>query len=397
MVNALKDSFNYTPPKQKMVAFFRAVSSGDTAAIEKFLDEYPAALDAGIAAHEYRDITALIYGAATKGRTDTAKLLLERGATVDAKDNAGHTALLWAARCGYTDLVKFLQGKGAAIDAKDNAGRTGLMWAAERRDKDMVALLLDSGANINERDNFGDTALTYAAEGQDEDIVALLREKGTPETPANRTALSLMVDAVKRGYPATIAKLLDEHGAAIINNRDIHGWTPLSWAARMGQKDTVQLFLDRGADINMIDGYCMTALIQAAAYKHKDIVELLLKNGASTKGKDNAEGMTALMWAAQGEDGSRDIVKLLLEGGAATGEKDNEGRTVMTVAKNHDHPEIVELLENWIEERKQHLFAERKRRTEERRAKWLRDTDFSSGLKKPIPARRPFNFSPRKV
>ena len=37
-----------------------------------------------------------------------AALLLDRGAKVEARDNKGYTALIWAAQQGHTDLVAML-------------------------------------------------------------------------------------------------------------------------------------------------------------------------------------------------------------------------------------------------------------------------------------------------
>ena len=45
------------------------------------------------------------------------KVLLDRGATVDATDGGKWTALHIAASNGHTEVVKVLLGKGASIDA----------------------------------------------------------------------------------------------------------------------------------------------------------------------------------------------------------------------------------------------------------------------------------------
>jgi ankyrin repeat protein len=51
--------------------------------------------------------------AAAKGYTDVVKLLLERGANIEAMDNHGNTALFSAAALGRTEVVKLLLEKGA--------------------------------------------------------------------------------------------------------------------------------------------------------------------------------------------------------------------------------------------------------------------------------------------
>ena len=44
------------------------------------------------------------------GRTEVVKLLIGKGAAVDAKDKNGRTALTWAS--GRTEVAKLLLGKG---------------------------------------------------------------------------------------------------------------------------------------------------------------------------------------------------------------------------------------------------------------------------------------------
>ncbi len=54
------------------------------------------------------DRTALMR-AADNGHTETAKLLLNNKADVNAKDNENRTALMWAAWRGNTKTVKLLR------------------------------------------------------------------------------------------------------------------------------------------------------------------------------------------------------------------------------------------------------------------------------------------------
>jgi ankyrin repeat protein len=78
--------------------------------------------------------------AAERGHVDTVKLLLERGAEVDSKDNDGRTPLSWAARRPEA-VVKLLLERGAELDSKDNYGRTPLSWVGKRRPEAVVKLL----------------------------------------------------------------------------------------------------------------------------------------------------------------------------------------------------------------------------------------------------------------
>ncbi|KAH7000722.1 ankyrin repeat-containing domain protein [Ilyonectria destructans] len=69
------------------------------------------------------------------------KLLLEKGADVEAKDEYGRTPLSWAAEDGHEDIVKLLFEKGADVEAKDKHGGTPLSRAAAKGDEAIVKLL----------------------------------------------------------------------------------------------------------------------------------------------------------------------------------------------------------------------------------------------------------------
>jgi ankyrin repeat protein len=70
------------------------------------------------------------------------KLLLEKGAELETKDNVSRTPLSYAASNGQEAVVKLLLEKGAELETKDNVGQTPLLWAAEYGHEAVVKLLL---------------------------------------------------------------------------------------------------------------------------------------------------------------------------------------------------------------------------------------------------------------
>ncbi len=114
--------------------------------------------------------TVLMYMLGNRGnRVDIAmvKDILAKVTQVDARDNDGRTALMYAAENPNVDVnaVAQLIAKGANVNAKDNNGKTVLMYAANGGDMTKFRLLLSKGADLSARDNTSKTAVDYAAEG----------------------------------------------------------------------------------------------------------------------------------------------------------------------------------------------------------------------------------------
>ncbi|KAH6977638.1 hypothetical protein EDB80DRAFT_265352 [Ilyonectria destructans] len=96
------------------------------------------------------------------GHRVVVKLLLEKGAKIEAKDSSyGRTPLKWAAHNGHEATVKLLLEKGADVEAKDEHGRTPLSWAAANGHEAIVKLLLEKGAKIEAKDIWGRTPLSW--------------------------------------------------------------------------------------------------------------------------------------------------------------------------------------------------------------------------------------------
>ncbi len=84
-----------------------------------------------------------LHMAARRGNVAIAQVLLDAGATLEARDKKGETPLRRAVNCGHLDFVSLLLSYGADVNTGDKKGQTPLQAA---RDAGMAALLREHGA-----------------------------------------------------------------------------------------------------------------------------------------------------------------------------------------------------------------------------------------------------------
>ncbi len=104
--------------------------------------------------------------AAIRGQLDLVKQLVQRGALVN---DAGWSALHYAAAGPNEHVVRFLLGRGADIDARSPNGTTPLMMAAGYGGLSGADILIEAGADASLRNDHQMTAADFARRaGQDE-------------------------------------------------------------------------------------------------------------------------------------------------------------------------------------------------------------------------------------
>ncbi len=116
------------------------------------------------------------------GRADLVEGLLSAGLAVDERNEFGFTPLMLAASGGQTDVVRLLIERGADVNAvASQNGATPLIACVAalhpgRVYRRIVEMLLKSGASgsLGVRDKSGRTALDWAKDGRPTEVVALI-------------------------------------------------------------------------------------------------------------------------------------------------------------------------------------------------------------------------------
>jgi len=112
---------------------------------------------------------------------ESAKLLLDEHADVNATNDAGETPLHVGAEHGGTRTVRLLLGHGASVNAVSKDGVTPLHKAAKEGHLEVVQVLLRYNADVNATTDIAQTPLRLAATHRHDRVVALLRDHGATE------------------------------------------------------------------------------------------------------------------------------------------------------------------------------------------------------------------------
>lgn len=240
-----------------------------------------------------RDTTTPLYQASyNTGRAEYSypegvKFLLENDADPNLPGYEGNLPIGAAAINRNPEIIKALIEAGADINRESACGFPPLIIAAAWGFSTNVTILLDVGADPNTRDN-----RSRANEACYND--RLMGQKRSPrlnqETADHRRKILGIKDEgnIREAYESQRPER-----AAAFANRAIDGpydGTAIMWAAYACDPDSVELLLDKGADVNARDAYDATALMWG--YGCKAVVPLLLKAGADPGAKD-AGGKTA--------------------------------------------------------------------------------------------------------
>lgn len=301
--DSLANEIELPPLDPKAVSMVETLRAADRQTFNKMAAEDPKLLNARGPEGSTPFMYAVLYTDAP-----TLERLIKQGADPNKRNDAGATALMWAA----LDLEKtrVLVAHGADVNARSEDARTPLMVAAGRPGgAPIVKLLLAHGANPNPTSNPGaeSSPLLEASLAGDAEIMQALLDRG--------------------------AELKDIGGFALAN------------AAGADCTKCVDLLVARNLDAIEYT----IALQQVAVLDNPNLIRLMLQHGADVNAPDPT-GRTALMYAAVSDLLPVKQVKLLLEKKADVNVKSQHprsgdtGRTALDLAKFHGNTAVVGLL-----------------------------------------------------
>jgi ankyrin repeat protein len=159
--------------------------------------------------------------------------------------------------------------------------------------------------------------------------------------------------AVWYRHPENLSEILK--GEPDINAINTEGYTPLHLAVRRPDNEkAIELLLQEGADMNILDPTGRNALLVSVGSHQKDYIGLLVSMGIDINSQDN-EGNTALHYTLINVlknkmylPYSKELVKIMVEEGADPNIRNKEGKSPMDIAVEAADNELTDLLKSSI-------------------------------------------------
>jgi hypothetical protein len=158
---------------------------------------------------------------------------------LDSKDAKGRTPLYVAAEKRASVLTRMLLDKGADVNAQGGLYGNALQAALEKGDKEMATLLLDKGADINAQGGLYGNALQAASQKGDKEMATLLLDKGADVNAQGGGYGNALQAALEKGHKEVATLLLDK-GADVNAQGGLYG-NALQAASEKGDKEMATL------------------------------------------------------------------------------------------------------------------------------------------------------------
>ena len=280
----------------------------------------------------------------------TARLLLEHGVDVNAREKGSWTSLHWAAFTGKAKVAQALFDHGANAKLETEGGETALhivsrgKYDSQEQGAATAQLLLECGMDVNARKKNSFTSLHEAAFRGKVEVARVLLDHGANamlKTEEGETALHIVsrgtYDIEEQG--AATARLLLEHGVDV-NARKKNTYTSLHEAVFGGRLEVAQVLLDHGANVKLETEGGETALhiVSRGNYDSQErgagIAQLLLECGVDVDARRD-DSWTSLHWAAF--TGRVEIAQVLLDHGANAKLETEYGETALHILSGGEY------------------------------------------------------------
>ncbi len=219
-----------------------------------------------------------LINAVKSGKLSTLKRLLSKGYDVNAQDEDGNTALIYAIHKNFSGSVKFLIENGADVSLTNKEGYLAKDFIGDDTYPEVSQLVLSEKKSKKERKEILDNKQNLASQN----IKSFAKEE---IKQSNKTV----------NYQNSI-EVCEKYLKAVNYQNSIEVCEKFLKAVIDGNLDEVRRMVYAGVNIDYTDEYGSTALIYASAFGNYDIVKFLVKNNAKIDIIDNMD-MSAFDYA----------------------------------------------------------------------------------------------------
>jgi ankyrin repeat protein len=379
-------------------AIFKFILKNDVKAVKKAAGPQTLSLRDG-------DLnTPLLFAVQKAAKAEIITALLEAGANIEERDNAGYTPLMLALkknflnpdiavtlinnkanvhavfRKEYSDedrmtplmfavsentankakVIQALIDAGSDTDLKraEDESTPLLMAARYAQDPGIIDILVKAGSNIEEKNKYGYTPLMLALrknEANPDMAIALIQNKADVNKSFDKkyddedkmSPLMYALNEYMLNKPKVIRALAD-YGADMNARNAKDGYAPLHFAARNAHNsEIVDILIKAGAEIDAKDKYGYTPLMLALRKNdaYPDIAIALIKYKADVNAVFPENSSTPLMMALSDFLSTKPkVIQALTDYGADVNAKNIGGMTPLMFAAKYSSQEIVRML-----------------------------------------------------
>lgn len=231
-----------------------------------------------------------LLAATRKGDLATVKRLLDEGVNVNSRTRYDSTPLFFACDRGNLEMVRLLIERGADLNVKDNFyNATALTWAMSKEHNEIVALLVEKGVDVTD-------ALTDSVREGDRKLLQLILDKGKVSQAALDDAL-LVATVMKNEKNDGMAALLEARGAKAIHF-EVEEAALKAYEGKFSEGDTNLTFAVKEGKLNFVTPQASTPLVPSAKDRFRFVqgrLEFIFE-------RDAAGGVTGLRFASRGGD-----------------------------------------------------------------------------------------------
>ena len=263
------------------VALHEAIILGDGTA--DYVDTVRALVAGGasLTVESQRDGVTPIEHARSRGQADVVRTLTT--ALRPPRPDRPDQALLAAARSGDADRVATALRHGADLEARDQAGRTALLTAVTEDHLAVARLLVAMGASPDALDQQHDTPWLVTGVTGSVPMAELLLRFDPDLTIRNRYGGVSIIPASERGHVDYVRRVARTQ--IDINHVNDLGWTALLEAVILGDGseryvEIVRILLEHGADPAIADNSGVTALQHARDSGFSEIASVIRRASA---------------------------------------------------------------------------------------------------------------------